>query len=106
MKERSFITNLKWTKEKVLLDAKKYERKSDWQKNSPNAYSAANRNLWNKDATAHMKERFYKLKWTKEKVLLDAKKYKRKSDWNKNSPGAYRAAKRYGWFEKAISHIE
>ena len=46
-----------------------------------------------------------KEKWSKKAVLTDAKKYKWKSDWFKNSQSAYGAAKRNGWFKKATSHM-
>ena len=39
------------------------------------------------------------------RAQADAKKYKWKSDWFKNSQSAYGAAKKNGWFKEAISHM-
>jgi len=44
-----------WTKEKIFKDAKKYNSRSEWQKNSASAYHASlNKNI-HKEATGHMK---------------------------------------------------
>ncbi|UCH89641.1 MAG: hypothetical protein JSV49_03050, partial [Thermoplasmata archaeon] len=40
------------------------------------------------------------IKWTKEKCLLDALKYKTKSEWQKYSNGAKKSAVRNGWYEE------
>jgi hypothetical protein len=45
------------------------------------------------------------LKWTKEKCIEDAKKYKTKSEWINNSNGAYCSAKKNGWLEECCAHM-
>ena len=46
------------------------------------------------------------IKWTKEKILIEALKYKKIIDFQKNSSGAYNAARRIGCFDEATSHIK
>lgn len=90
-----------WTKEAVLLDAKKHATKSTWRDSS--AYHAACRNGWLAEATAHMPKTYVHPPWTKEAVLLDARKYSVRSEWRKQSLAAYRAARKHGWFEEATA---
>ena len=42
---------------------------------------------------------------TKEKAIEDAKKYTSKSEWQKNSNGALKAARRNGWLEECCQHM-
>ena len=52
-----------WTKENVLAEARKYQYKPDWKKNSWGSHSAAIRNGWYKECTEHMES--IKFKWNK-----------------------------------------
>ena len=45
------------------------------------------------------------IKWNKRAVLKDAKKYKYKIDWKKNSSGARGAAQKGGYYEEAVRHM-
>lgn len=45
------------------------------------------------------------LKWTKERCIEDAKKYKKRSEWMRKSHGAYRSAKKNGCFEECCAHM-
>ena len=98
----------KWSEKKdVLADSKKYKYRHDWQDASVGAYEAAKNNGWFEEAIAHMPKRAPNkyIKWNKNAVLKDAKKYSFKKDWNKKSSGAYGAAKDKGWFEEAVNHM-
>ena len=44
-------------------------------------------------------------KWTKEAVLVDAKRFATKQAWIDGSQGSYRAAKANGWFDEASAHM-
>ena len=46
------------------------------------------------------------VKWTKTAVFEAALKHKYKKDFNLAYPGAYEAAKKYGWFAEATVHLE
>ena len=46
-----------------------------------------------------------RFKWTEKKIFKEAKKHITKSDFHKNSSGAYKASKNLGIFEKACEHM-
>lgn len=96
----------KWTKELVLEEAKKYKHKSDWQKCSVGSYEAAKNQGLFEEATAHMTRKPIKSKWNKTNVLLEAKKFKYKSDWAKKSSGSYNAAYKNNWIKDAAKHMQ
>jgi predicted GIY-YIG superfamily endonuclease len=97
---------LEWTKDKVLVSAKKEKHKVRWRENECGAYAAALRDGYFEEATAHMEVLNPKGKWSeKEDVLADAKQYDYRHDWQDASVGAYEAAKKNGWFEEAVAHM-
>ena len=101
------MANIRWTKEKIITDAAKYSSKSAWQKSSPSAYNIAIYHGWLTEATAHMsRPAVHNKKWTKDTVLDEAKKYKTKAEWIKKNHASYNAAKKYGVFNLAVSHME
>jgi len=90
-----------WTHERVLESASKFKTTAAWRKNEPSAIAIAYKKGWMDEATKHMtssrpthRANGY---WTKEKVIEDAKQYRSKSEWMKNSLGAYSKAYRNGW---------
>ncbi len=46
-----------------------------------------------------------RIKWTKDAVLAEAKKFKTKQEWINKSQASYRIAKRESWFEEASTHM-
>ena len=97
----------KWTKGAVKKEAKKYKFKSDFNNNAVGAYEAAKNKGWFDEVTAHMgNKKAIPIKWNKKAVLDDAKKYKKKSQWKKNSPGAYGASHKGGFYKEATSHMK
>ena len=106
MPKRAPNKNIKWSKDAVLKDAKKFDFKKDWHNNSSGAYEAAKKNGWFEQAVAHMgNKKATPLKWTKSKVLKNARKFNKKSKWKKNSPGAYSAAIKGGYYKDAVAHM-
>ena len=100
-------------KYKLLKIAKKYNSVKDFKDNDNYHYNNTRR--WGKEfykkALSHMQ--LHNIKWTKEKVIADAKKYKRKMDWAKMSSSAYGASYKLKinklasmHFEKVGSHVE
>lgn len=74
-----------WTENKILEEAKKYEKKYDFYKKSPGAYAAALRlNIINKIQWSNPPFR-----WTKEKAIEEAKKYKNRKDLCNKKNGLY-----------------
>ena len=96
-----------WTKEKILEDAAKYVKASDWTKNSSSAYSFALKLGFIEEATSHMVKRKPDGYWTKEKILEDAKRFSHAKEWKKCSPTAYSYSfLTEGLYEEATSHME
>ena len=103
---KGLVINKKWTKEKVLADAKNFSSRSEWKAKNGSAYRASHNAGYFDEATAHMKTPEKTRKWTKEIILLDAKKYKSRSEWNRYSPSAVSAARRLGCFDIAVNHMK
>ena len=45
------------------------------------------------------------MEWTKEKVSVEAKNYKKRSDFHKKARGAYNAALKNGWLDTICTHM-
>ena len=108
--ELSKIKNIGgWSKERALVDAKKYKTRKEWDKAS-HGYAYARLNNFLDEACFHMlRENAWtksrKRKWEKAMVIEDAKKYKRPGEWKKNSPSAYAISLRSGWHAEATEHM-
>ena len=102
------INKTVWSKEKILQDALKYDSRATWKKSSY-GYEVANKNGWLEIACKHMKGGkglYQKGYWTLNKCLIDAQKYKTKSDWRYSPvPNGFTVAKRNGWLEKCCAHM-
>lgn len=92
-----------WTKEHCASEAKKYSTRSHFQRMASGAWNAANKNGWLDEICSHMEVRWQR-KWdTKAKCSKEAKKYKNRTDFQKNSPGAWNAAiNMIGWMRFAL----
>ena len=106
--ERQF----KWTEKTLLEEAKKYKTRSDFAKAKPGAYEYALRySLLDKCVwfTERKKPNGY---WKYETCYQEALKYKKLSDYNKNSHGAYKVSvkngwiKDYTWFKKDVNQLD
>jgi len=95
---------IKWTKQAIIDDARKYSTKVIWQENNESAYKSALKNGWLNEATSHMVSNVKR--WTKEEIVEDALKYKTKSDWRAFSKQAYQVAVKRGWRDDACLHME
>ncbi len=85
-----------WTKEKCILDAKKFKNLKEWVKNSSGAYTISVKNKsWYNECIKHMeKERKVNAYWTKEKCIEESKKYRTTKEWVENAYDSYSAARR------------
>lgn len=100
------VKTSKWNIQSVCKDAKKYSSRSQWRNNNNGAYQAAKTLGCLDKATKHMPLLNQKGKWTFVTVLKNAKGFISRSSWSRAYPGAYEAAKKNGWFEKAVSHMK
>ena len=93
----------KWTYETCLEEAKKYDKKTDFQTKSGGAYDAARKNGWLLDydwfINAGASISASRTKWTYETCFEEAKKYKSRNELRKGSNGAYGVALKNGWLD-------
>lgn len=95
------------SKEELVLEAKKYFRRVDFQKYSNAHYKQA----WRKgldfldQICSHM-EAEWKIKWEKiEQVQEEALKYTDRTTFARNSTGAYDKAQRMGWLDTVCAFM-
>ena len=92
-----------WTKERCREEAKKYRRRTDFQK-SP-AYSAAFKKGWLDDICSHMPLFEYEPSiWTKENCSIKVQECKTRGDFKKKYPNAYEAALDNGWLDELFAN--
>jgi predicted GIY-YIG superfamily endonuclease len=92
----------KWSFNKVMLEAQKYNRRVDFKKSSPNAYNCAHKQGWLELVCSHMPKPHC---WTEDECIENAKMFKTRNVWRKKQSGAYKAAKNLGCFEKCVKHM-
>ncbi len=100
------LKRVRWTDVEIFADAKKFQTIKEWRTSSNGAYSAASKRGLLEEITRLM-SRSIKPNgfWTKERVLEDARKYKSRSEWMRNSSGAATMAKRNGWYEEVVASM-
>ncbi len=90
-----------WTKERCWEEAKKYSRRTDFQKYDKAAYSAAFKKGWLDDICSHMSSFDYEPSiWTKENCFAKAQECKTRGEFKKKYPNAYGAALDNGWLDE------
>lgn len=78
----------KWTLEKLVEEASKYETLKDFRLNSEGAYKAYVKQGKPQEVSSVFKH--FRGYWTEETAKLEAQKYKSRWEFQKNSGGAYR----------------
>lgn len=89
----------KWNRETCFKEAQKYKSQKEFQKNSAGAFHAAYKNGWLKDYIWFKRPEAYNKKWTREKCAEEARKYKTRREFQKNSNSAYNVAWNNGWLD-------
>lgn len=97
------LKKTKWTLEMLKAEALKHNSVSDWENNGQGCSAAQKRGLI-EHCTQHMKG--FIIWGTKEACLKDALRFKKRSEWNKNSAGAYVSATKNGWLEECCKHMK
>ena len=95
------------SKENCAKEAKRYTTKHAFKKGSRGAFASARKNGWLEDICEHMEIAQAPMNhWkSKDNCIEEARKYTKKSDFSKQSPGAYAAAIRYGWLQEIYAII-
>lgn len=91
-----------WTYEKCYNEARKFKTKLEFRKKCRCAYDAAYRHKWMKDFKWFeeiVKPSGY---WTYERCYEEAKKYTCKTEFQRGTRSAYKAARREGWLNDYI----
>lgn len=86
-------------------EAKKYNHRGDFQKNSFSEYKAAWSGGFLDKICAHMTKKKIESKWTYERCADEAKKYKTRTEFQKGSSGAYNAAYKNKWLPDICGHM-
>jgi len=99
-------TNGYWTLEKCKEEALKYRTKKEWEFKSVSSYSSAKKYGWYYECCKHMiKINKSHNHWNLKNCIKDAKKYKIKNEWKKNSVSAYSIAHKNGWLKDCCKHM-
>ena len=91
----------KWSKNKCFEEAKKYKLRSEFQKNSSQAYHISMKNKWIEEMDWFPKNRIHPNGYwrNKENFLKEARKYTSKKELEKGNLAAYNAGWKYGYFD-------
>lgn len=98
----------KWTKPRVITEAKKYCTKSEFQKGCGSAYQVAVRNGWIYEMCWFEEPRLPNGYWNKERVFEEGRKYSTKKEFENKCVSAYNVAlkkkwiKEMDWFDEII----
>lgn len=97
---------IKWTKEELKKEALKYKSRSEFQKNNSTAYAAVRKNGWLKELCSHMPLlQIPNGSLTKDVCRLQALKYETRTQFARNSAGAYDKSWKNGWLNEICSHM-
>jgi len=100
------LPNGYWTKEKCHEEARKYRTRSEFKNKSAPSYKKAWENKWLNEICSHMKLlQLPNGHWTKGKCQEEARKYKMRREFQKNSAGAYNAARINGWLDEVCADM-
>jgi len=96
-----------WTLKRCIKSALKFTTKTDWFLAFPGAVNSAYKNKWHKICTMHMKQgRKPNNYWTFERCQQDALLFETVTEWRRESPQPYSAAKRNKWLKVCKKHMK
>ena len=95
--------NKYWTKPLVLVEARKYQTRSQWKANALGSYKAALREKWLEEAASHMK--VVKINWTLDLLKANAAPYPTRGKWKEAQPAAYKTAMSKGLLDQVCTHM-
>jgi len=96
---------IKWNKEKCQEESLKYNKRSDFAKHSPCAYSSAIKHNWLDDICIHMILSHIR-KRDKEECRLNALKCKNISSFKSKYEGSYNIALKNNWLNDICGHMK
>jgi len=96
---------MKWSKEKIIKEARKYKTKTEFHKLSGGAYFVANKIGILNEICSHMGES-KNSPWTFEELQQEALKYKTRGEFQNKNPNIYQVAYRKKILDKICGHME
>lgn len=107
------MTNKRWTFDMCLVESQKYPTSTAFQEACPKAYRTALPRGWlvvfypnEKLSPPELNLDDYRLKWTFERCMEEAKKYTNKVDFYTKSKGAYsKCITQLGWLDACCAHM-
>lgn len=87
----------KWTKETVFEESKKYSSRSEFKKKKSGAFRIAYMNGWLDEMIWLVRPTAKPIKWTKEAVFEESRKYFIVTEFMNNAVAAYTIAKNNNW---------
>lgn len=87
---------VKWTKDTVFEESRKYNSRSEFQREASGAYGCAKHNKW-LDQMTWLTTPEREIFWTHDAVIEESRKYKYKCDFRDNAGGAHQTASENGW---------
>jgi hypothetical protein len=97
--------NKKWTEDTIFEEAKKFESRSQFEKEASGACDAAKTMKILGKVCAHMKK-IKRDNWTTEEIQNEALKYTMRSEFIKNNAGAYQSAQRKSLIDEMCAHMK
>lgn len=105
-KTGSIGSTRKWTKEKCIIESKKYNNRTDFRKKSSGAWEAAKRYGWlNYIYSNILHSKIKRNYWTKERCKEEFLKHKTKGEIKINSNTAYCTAHKNNWLDELSVHM-
>lgn len=98
---------VKWTKEAVMKEARRFRTRAVFKKSSRGAYGAASKMAIMEECCSHMRgPKNLPGHWTKEKCSEEALRYDSRFAFQRGSRGAYGSAHRNDWLDDVCRHME
>ena len=91
---------IKWTKEMIFEESKKYTSRSEFKEKGNRAYQVAKRHKWLDEMTWLIRKIKPNGYWTKERVFEESKKYIFRSEFQEKSGSAYGVAQEHKWLDE------
>lgn len=104
MEKRQIYSTVRWTEQDASTEAKKYNSRSEFKRESSGAYCFLLRNGLLENACKHMTGGINI--WTKGSVINEAKKYSKRCDFKNANHTAYLHARKNGYIEEACKHMK
>jgi len=97
----------KWTKKSCHIEALKYNSRYEFKLNNPSAYNASHNSYWIDDITSHMTNGIRPIGYwhNKQNCILEAKKYKYRSEFKKKNSTAYQSCCKNRWLNECCAHM-